>query len=126
MQQSPSCEKKKKQFLSSLGNPPHFMESKGSLLCSQQPANGYPPMQDKFSPCHPILLQLNLVSCHPSIYAWVFYAVFSFWFPHQNLYKTLFSSMHSACSSQHIPLGLITRIFHGKYKPCCSSSHSFF
>jgi hypothetical protein len=42
-------------FLSRSGNAPHFMESEGSLLCSQETSTCPFPKPDEFCPRRPIL-----------------------------------------------------------------------
>jgi hypothetical protein len=43
----------------------HFMESEGSLTCSQEPSTGPYPEPDQSSPYHPILSKIHFIIIHP-------------------------------------------------------------
>jgi hypothetical protein len=72
----------------------HFMEPRGSLLCSQEPSTGPYPEPDQSSPYHPILSKINFNIIHPPR-SWFSSGIFAFWLPHQ--YATCISLLHHLC-----------------------------
>jgi hypothetical protein len=93
----------------------HFMQSEGSLPCSQQPSTGPYPKPDQTSPYHPVLSLLRFIlvlSTHPCL--GLPHGLFTSVFPYQCPICIPLLPIQATCTAHLILLNFIILIIFGE------------